>query len=211
MKKTLQRIPALCAMCMLLVSCALPRPESATLYDLGPARPMTGAPALPAISVADVTAPGWLDRPLMFYRLNYQSDLQPRAYTQSRWMTPPTQMVTQRVKTRIAQAGGVVLPASDGAANMPLLRIEADDFMQVFDVPGKSVGRVTLRASLFRGRVLVAQQSFSSQVPAASADAGGGARALAAASDMAIADIMRWLAALPQRQGDAMGRPAGAP
>ncbi|HJW55353.1 MAG TPA: ABC-type transport auxiliary lipoprotein family protein [Burkholderiaceae bacterium] len=201
MKKTIQMILALAAACALLAGCAIQRPESATLYDLGPARPMTAAPSLatslPAISMADVAAPGWLDRPLMFYRLDYQNDQQPRTYAQSRWLTPPTQMLTQRVKMRIAQAGGVVLPASDGAANMPLLRIEADDFMQVFDAPGHSVGRVALRASLFKGRALVAQRSFRSQVPASQADAGGGARALAAASDAAIAELMQWLATLP--------------
>lgn len=199
MKKTLQMILALSATTMLLIGCALQRPESATLYDLGPAHPIAAAPSLPAMSVADVAAPSWLDRPLMFYRLNYQNDQQPHAYARSRWVMPPAQMITQRVKMRLAQAGGTVLPASDGALNMPLLRIEADEFMQVFDAPGHSVGRVSLRASLFKGRLLIAQKSFSSQVPAANADAGGGARALAAASDAAIADMMQWLNTVQQK------------
>lgn len=199
MKKTLQIILALLALVTLLAGCALPRPESATLYDLGPARPLDNVPALPPLSVADVTAPGWLDRPLMFYRLNYQNDQQPRTYAHSRWIMPPAQMIAQRVKTRVAQAGGVVLPASDGALNLPLLRIEADDFMQVFAAPGRSAGRVALRASLFKGRMLVAQKSFTSEAPAPDADAGGGARALAAASDAAIADMMQWLAPLLQK------------
>ncbi|HJV53597.1 MAG TPA: ABC-type transport auxiliary lipoprotein family protein [Noviherbaspirillum sp.] len=199
MKKTLQIILALLALVMLLAGCALPRTESAMLYDLGPARPLDNVPALAPLSVADVTAPAWLDRPLMFYRLNYQNDQQPRAYAHSRWIMPPAQMIAQRVKTRVAQAGGVVLPASDGALNLPLLRIEADDFVQVFAAPGRSVGRVALRASLFKGRVLVAQKSFTSEAPAPGADAAGGARALAAASDAAIADMMQWLAPLLQK------------
>lgn len=199
MKKRLQMIFALAAGGMLLAGCALPRPESAALFDLGPARPAATAPLLPAISVAEVSAPSWFDRPLMYYRLSYQNDQQPRAYAQSRWTMSPAQLLTQRLKTRIAQAGGVVLPASDGALDVPVLRIEADDFTQAFDTPGHSVGRVALRASLFRGRRLVAQKTFSNQAPAPSADASGGARALAAASDAAIADLLQWLASVPQK------------
>lgn len=195
----LQLVLPIAAGCILITGCAVQRPESATIFDLGPARPASAAPALPAISVAEISTPSWLDRPLMYYRLNYQNDQQPRAYAHSRWSMPPAQLLAQRLKVHIAQAGGVVLSASDGALNVPVLRIEADDFTQTFDAPEQSVGRVALRASLFKGRVLVAQKSFSSQTPAASADARGGARALAAASDAAIADMMQWLASLPQK------------
>jgi cholesterol transport system auxiliary component len=110
---------------------------------------------------------------------------------------PPTQLFAQRLKSRIAQAGGAALPASDGAANVPVLRIEADDFMQIFDAPGQSNAHVGLRAALFNGRTLVAQKAFAKQAPAPSPDAAGGARALAAASDAIITDMMTWLASVP--------------
>ena len=80
MKKTIQIILALFATGILLAGCAMQKTESAALFDLGPVQPSANAPALPAMSVADVTAPSWLDRPLMFYRLNYQNDQQPRAF-----------------------------------------------------------------------------------------------------------------------------------
>jgi cholesterol transport system auxiliary component len=181
------------------------RADTATLYDLGPLRieatantaPATTLTPLPALSVAEVNAPAWLDSPLMFYRLNYTNDQQPRPYANSRWTMAPAQLFGQRLKSRLAQAGGIVLPAADGAANVPLLRIEADDFTQTFDSPAHSSARIALRATVFNARTMTAQKTFVKQVPAPSADAAGGARALAEASDALIADMIVWLAALP--------------
>lgn len=189
---------ALMMLAAALTACVLQPTEPPTLYDLGPLRPAAKAlPALPALAVAEVSVPAWLDRPLMFYRLNYENDQEPRSYAHSRWVMPPAQLVAQRVKARMAQAGGVVLSASDGARNMPLLHIEVDDFTQNFDAPRQSVGRLALRASVFQEQMLIAQKSFFTQAPAPSADAGGGARALASASDAVIGEIMQWLAGLP--------------
>jgi cholesterol transport system auxiliary component len=185
---------------MLLDGCAVTRTEAPTLFDLGPMRATpaeASLPPLPPIAVADVTVPNWLDRPLMFYRLNYANDQQPHPYAKSRWSMPPAQLIAQRLKARIAQAGGVVLSASDGAAGVPVLRIEADDFSQSFDAPGQSIGRIALRASAFKGRSLVAQKTFIQQINVSGEDAEGGARALAQASDAAISDMIRWLATLP--------------
>src|SRR6185436_19799962 len=120
-----------------------------------------------------------LDSPLMFFRLNYANDRQPRAYANSRWTMAPAQLFGQRLKSRLAQAGGIVLPAADGAANVPLLRIETDDFTQTFDGPAHSSAQIALRATVFNARTMTAQKTFVKQVPAPSADAAGGARALA--------------------------------
>lgn len=187
-----------------LSGCAT-RTETQTLYDLGPLRSATAdsaAPAaasapLPALSVAEVNAPAWLDSPLIFFRLSYANDQQPRPYANSRWTMPPAQLFGQRLKSRLAQAGGIVLAAADGAANVPLLRIEADDFTQSFDGPAQSGVHIAMRASVFNVRTLVAQKTFVRQAAAPSADAAGGARALAVASDALIGDMIAWLAALP--------------
>jgi cholesterol transport system auxiliary component len=136
----------------------------------------------------------------MFFRLNYANEQQPRPYAGSRWSMPPGQLFTQRLKSRIGQAGGTVLPASAGAADMPLLRIEVDDFTQFFDNPAQSSGRIALRASLMQGRRLIAQKTFVGQAPALTADASGGARALAEASDAIITEMMVWLAGLPLKK-----------
>jgi cholesterol transport system auxiliary component len=204
MKKTIPAILAMLALsaAALLSGCAT-KTDSIALYDFGPlhaarqAQADLALPALPPISVADIGTPAWLDTTTMFFRLSYANEQQPRPYANSRWTMPPAQLFAQRLKSRIAQAGGAALSASDGALNVPVLRIEADDFMQQFDAPERSNGQIGLRAALFNGRTLIAQKSFVKQAPAPSADAAGGARALAAASDAIINEMMSWLASVP--------------
>jgi cholesterol transport system auxiliary component len=203
MQKTIQTVFLILAISgsALITGCATGK-QATALYDFGPVRSASAAPistasALPPISVADIGTPAWLDNTMMFYRLAYANEHQPRPYANSRWSMPPTQLFAQRLKSRIAQAGGVALPASDGAANVPVLRIEADDFMQMFEAPGQSSAHVAVRAALFNGRTLLAQRTFVKQSPAPTADAAGGARALATASDEVIGEMMTWLASLP--------------
>jgi cholesterol transport system auxiliary component len=188
---------------LLLAGCTIvPKSEPSTLYDLGPLRterPGPSLPALPPISIAEIQVPAWLDSTMIFFRLNYANSLQPRPYAQARWSMTPSQLLAQHLKSRIVQAGGVVLNASDGGANVPVLRIETDEFTQNFDAPASSSGQVGLRASVFKGCALIAKKTFVRQAPAPSADASGGASALAAASDAAIADLIAWLGALPLR------------
>ena len=175
--------------------------ERAALYDFGnlhAAQPGVDLAGMAPISIAAIQAPSWLDSTLMFYRLSYANEQQPQPYANSRWTMPPAQLFNQRLKARIAQAGGAALRAADGAANLPVLRIEADDFSQIFDAPGHSIAQVRLRAALYNGRILLAQKNFVKQAPAPSADATGGARALADASDAVITEMMAWLSALPQ-------------
>jgi cholesterol transport system auxiliary component len=184
----------------LLAGCAAQRERvaTATLYDLGPIPAQAVAPARNiAVSVAEVNPVAWLDTPRMFYRLLYSNDQEPRAYTQHRWVTQPAQLFGQRLKARIAQAGGVAAPAAEGAINLPIVRIEADDFTHVFESPDKSYGSISVRVSVYQSRAVVAHKSFTARALAPSNDATGGAKALAAASDTLINDIMAWLASLP--------------
>lgn len=201
MKNLIPAIAIMSACMFTLPGCAVgSKTDSSTLYDLGSLKTQqdkTALPALPPISIAVVQVPVWLDSSMMFYRLNYANAQQLRPYSQARWTMTPAQLLTQNLKERIAQAGGVALSASDGAVDVPILRIEADDFSQHFASPSESTGQVALRASLYRGRSLLAQRSFIRQAPSSTADASGGAAALAAASDAAIADIIVWLHGLP--------------
>ncbi|MDC8758155.1 ABC-type transport auxiliary lipoprotein family protein [Janthinobacterium fluminis] len=176
----------------------------ATLYDFGPppAPPAAAAPppALATLVVADATGPAWLDSQRMHYRLLYADAQQSRPYANNRWNSTPLQLLSQRLKSRIAQSGVKVLATTDAAAGVALLRVEVDDFSHNFDSQTQSSGRLNLRASLFRGHRLVDQKTFSRASGAASADAAGGARALAAASDAVAADLLAWLAALPPQK-----------
>jgi cholesterol transport system auxiliary component len=185
----------------LVAGCAS-KVDAPTQYDLGllPPAAATAAPALPAVSVADVNAPAWLDNNMMYFRLAYANQLQPRPYAASRWTMPPAQLFQQRLKSRLAQAGGTVLAMSDAALNIPLLRIDMDDFTQTFDTPAHSLATLQVRASLFNGRTLLAQKSFSRQAATPSADAAGAASAFVAANDGVIDDLMSWLATVAPKK-----------
>ncbi|MGH8809667.1 MAG: ABC-type transport auxiliary lipoprotein family protein [Noviherbaspirillum sp.] len=202
MKKIIPLLAAMSVVVAITTGCAVVgKQESATLYDLGPLRAKQAnqagtLPALPPISIADIGTPAWLDSRAIYFRLNYANEQQPRPYAESRWTMTPAQLLSQHLKSRIAYAGGVALSTSDGALDVPVLRIDADDFTQNFDAPGQSNGQVDLRASVFKGRKLVAQKTFVRQAPAPSADAAGGTKALAAASDAVLADLIAWLGTL---------------
>ncbi|RYE98299.1 MAG: ABC transporter, partial [Oxalobacteraceae bacterium] len=132
----------------------------------------------------------------MFYRLSYADALQARTYANSRWTANPLQMMTQRLKTRMGQAGAKVLSESDASLGVPILRVDVDDFVHDFSSATQSQGVVAVRASLFQGHTLVDQKSFVRTTPAATLDAAGGARALAASTDAIAADITGWLGTL---------------
>lgn len=185
----------------LLSACASTRAPDATLYDFGPLKtaPANAAPLAP-VSIAEPRTPAWLDSAQMIYRLAYANSQQAGSYANSRWAMPPAQLFVERLKSRIAQAGGTVLPASDGALNVPVLRIEVSDFSQSFDMPNHSTVQISVRASLFQGRKLIGQKNFITQRDAPGADAPAGAKALADGSDALIGDMIAWLATLPSPQ-----------
>ena len=182
----------------LLGACALGpggREEFAS-YDFGVPPPAEAAARLrQPLLVYDVVAPNWMDTPAVFYRLAYQDAARPRSYAGSRWMMPPAALFTNRLRQHFAAAsrGGVLVPA-DGLRAGHALRVEIEEFAQVFDAPGRSRAVVRVRASLLGNRALVAQRSFSVERPAASADAEGGVRALTAASDELILQVLDWTA-----------------
>jgi cholesterol transport system auxiliary component len=205
--KTYRLIAVLAAAGLLLAGCASQKGEPATQFDFGPATPplaaQAAAPAqadpapLGAIVVTDATGSSALDSERMFYRLSYADALQARSYANSRWTANPLQMMTQRLKTRIAQSGAKVLSETDASNGVPILRIDVDEFIHNFRSAAQSEGQVALRASVFRGHVLVDQRSFARTTAAGSADAAGGARALAGSTDAIAADIVAWLGTLP--------------
>ena len=188
----------------LLGGCALQQEKDPReLYDLGmlpAAQNAAPPPMLPPLSIAEVNTPQWLNSRMMFFRLAYANDRQPHPYANSRWSMPPGQLFGQRLKSRLGQAGGAVLSASDGAVNVPVLRVEMDDFTQIFTSPEQSIVRVNVRASVLSGRTLAAHRNFSLDVAAPTPDASGGASALADATDAIITDMMNWLAGLQLRK-----------
>lgn len=206
-KKPLRLLAAVLA-AMLAAGCASNRaPSNNNTFDLGPATPGPSAyapdpsaPPLAAVVMTDATGSAAFDSERMFYRLAYANANEARSYANSRWTITPLQMVTQRLKARIAQSGSKVLSATDASAGIPILRIEVDDFIHTFSSASQSEGQLVLRATLLRNHTLVDQKTFSRSTAAASANAAGGARALAASTDAVAADIVAWLAGLDLAQ-----------
>jgi len=195
------RILTAAACALILAGCASQKGQPTTQFDFGPALPAAAAQtpnaapaaALGAIVVTDITGSSALDSERMFYRLSYADQMQARTYANSRWTASPLQLMTQRIKTRIAQSGAKVLSETDASLGIPLLRIDVDDFVHDFSGAAQSTGQVAVRASLFQGHTLIDQRSFVGRAPAPSADAAGGARALAASTDAIATDIVAWL------------------
>ena len=196
---------------LLLAGCsALPdKPVRAILYDFGPGhltmQPITQPVSLAALALDDIsTSGGALDDQAVLYRLAYLDAQQLRPYSQARWATPPAQLVRQRFREQLGQQrsivearGGLALNRSQNAALPLLLRLDLEEFSQVFSKPDTSVGLIRLRATLIEqsgsGERLLAQRSVVVQRPAPTADAQGGVRALTEATDAAIVQIDEWL------------------
>ncbi|WP_308494628.1 ABC-type transport auxiliary lipoprotein family protein [Duganella rivi] len=202
MTTTIRNALMIAAMAVTLGACAS-KGQPTAQYDFGPLPAATStaseaaSASIGAVIVADVSGPASLDTERMHYRLLYSDARQSRPYAYNQWVSTPAQLLTQRMKARLSQAGVKVLSTTDAAASATVLRMEVEDFAQNFDSATSSKGVVRLRASVFRNHRLVEQKAFSSSVSAPSADAAGGASALADASDAVAAELITWLAALP--------------
>lgn len=190
----------------LLSGCAAPKvavqPER---YDLGATAPVRGVPSPPGAPVwlAGVQAPSSLDGTHMLYRLAFSDPLQSRAYAQARWSMPVPELIEQRLRQRLSAHHAVLNPADGVQGRGLVLRVDLEDFGQTFTATDRASVRVRLRAtvSTWRGGAeqLLEQQTFESQQPCPTADAAGGVRALATASDAALEALEGWLDALPVR------------
>ncbi|HEX5803582.1 MAG TPA: ABC-type transport auxiliary lipoprotein family protein [Azospira sp.] len=186
------------AVVLALAACAgNPRSRAdLALYDLGPGPVQPSAAAYPGVAL-EVRLPVWLDAPAMSYRLTYADPRRVHAYAQARWAASPLLLLQQRLRQLLALSAG-------GAPC--LLRVELDEFSQSFASPGGSSAVVRGEAQLFgKGGAAKGRRPLSLEVPAATADAAGGAAALALASERLAAILNEWL----QTQDLAACRTAG--
>lgn len=198
---SMQRMAALVAVVLIVAGCSVvPKPHAPeAIYDFGPLPVVAGVAGAArldkSLTVHDAQASSWLDVPGMHYRLAQSSPAQPRSFANSRWVMSPAALFTQRLRSRLADVSrGVYLPADSVRSDL-VLRLELEEFVQVFDSATASRGQVRVRVSLASGRDAPVQRTFSVERPAATADADGGAKALIAASDEAIRQIVEWAAA----------------
>ena len=208
----MRRALSAAAIAAALAGCAAvpDKPVRATAYDFGPGAtaPASVVTALSApIVLAEVDTSGALDSSALLYRLAYADAHQLHPYAHARWSASPAQLIRQRLREQIAQARPVLDPSESaalariGGAMPRVLRIEVEEFSQLFDSPARSWGLLRLRATLLEntpaGEKLLGQRSIVKREPAPSADAAGGVRALAAATDAAAVEIGEWLRQTP--------------
>ena len=199
---TMKGIGALFVSAALALSgCALPdKPVRAQAYDLGPPPvvPATGGGA--PLALDRIEAPAALDSTALVYRLVYAGgEQQPRSYANARWSMPPPQLLVQRLRHALVARHAVL----DGDSPMAALklRVELDEFDQVFGAPETSEGVVRLRvtvstpAGAARPRLL-GQRDFVARQPAPTPDASGGALALRTASDEVLRQVVDWVGGL---------------
>ncbi|WP_326541232.1 ABC-type transport auxiliary lipoprotein family protein [Pseudorhodoferax sp.] len=208
MGRTVSIFPLLLA--AVLAGCsALPdKPTRPAQYDFGPGpvadAPMDRRAPLAPLALADVEANGPLEAgTAVLYRLGYADAQQLRPYALARWSMPPAQLVRQRLREQLGQRRTIVA-AGEGAAMLrsdgrqPLvLRVELEEFSQLFTAPAQSTGLLRLRATVVdnlpAGEKVLAQRQVIVQRPAPTADAAGGVRALAEATDAAATELSQWL------------------
>lgn len=194
-----------------LTGCALKAPSaSPSLYDFGPGRvsrsadaapaPAPTTPALRPLIVADIDASPALESNAVLYRLAYADAQQLKPYAQARWSMAPAQLVRQRLREHLGHNRTLLNPGDSVGKGKPApitLRLELEEFSQLFDSPATSVGLLHLRVTVVQAHnaseQTLAQRMIVVQRPAATADAAGGVRALTAATDAAIQEINAWL------------------
>ncbi|ASL43754.1 hypothetical protein bAD24_I09695 [Burkholderia sp. AD24] len=160
-------------------------------YDFGPPNPAASAGTSPAVKVLEVSAPDMLESDKLIYRLSYADAQQTASYANSHWTMTPAQLLTQRLRGALSSRG-TVLTGADGVA-APVLKVDLSEFEQVFDSQSESHAAVTARVTLTQSGKVIGQRTFIARAPSSSADAAGGAQALAVASDDLVSQIGAWL------------------
>ena len=183
-----------------LWGCSAAPTAKVAVYDFGPGatRPeaTTRIAPLPPVLLAEVETSAALEGTAVLYRLAYSDANQLRPYAQARWAMPPNQLLRQRLRETLG-ARRTVLGATDAIAPGTLvLRVELEEFSQLFDSASSSAGLVRVRATLSRTGSppkALAQTSLVVPQPAPSADAAGGVKALAQASDALVRQLDQWM------------------
>lgn len=202
---------------LILAACsALPdKPLRAVTYDFGPGMVAASAvqtsnasQALPPVALAEIDSGAALNGSAVLYRLMYFNAQELRPYAQARWSMPPAQLLRQRLSARLGQSRAVLNPGeaiggtlgSAAAAGPWALRLELEEFSQLFESTTVSAGLLRLRATVVQptaqGEKLMGQRTFVVQRPAATADVAGGVQALTAASDAVVLEVDQWLQTL---------------
>jgi cholesterol transport system auxiliary component len=170
-------------------------------YTLGPLAKVA-TPASPraggaTLRIARLEMPAWLQGTGLYYRLAYRDGNVIAAYANSDWAATPAAMLEQRLCSALDDGSwrAVIGAASNAQADFTL-HVGVDDFSQVFTSPDESFGVLDATVTLEGANdALIAQRHFHFRVPAPTADAAGGVKALDVASRDLARRLRDWLLA----------------
>ena len=164
------------------------RPAPMALYDLG-VTPSQSLPTGLAPAQVRLSAAPWLSATAMHYRLSWLDPSRRRAYAESRWVSAPADMLGLALDRGLAVgAGGLHCR----------VRVELDEFVQVFDSSTQSHVQLIVRVTLLpaRSAAALARTEFRITETAPSADAAGGVSAHRSAAGRLVEELSTWLVAL---------------
>ena len=159
-------------------------------YDFGlPVARLAVGGAWPGLSL-EVRSPPWFDSTNVDYRLAYADPLTRRQYVGSRWAGAPAQLIAQRLRQQL----GVVSATANSATDC-LIRVELQEFSQVFDSAQSSRAVLQAGVSLINSkRRVIAERRFVIEKSAITQDARGGVAALVQAGTELGRQTAAWLA-----------------
>ena len=176
----------------------------AVVYDFGLPAARLFADGTWSRLALEVRSPSWFDSLNVDYRLAYEEPLKQREYSASRWAGAPGILLAQRLRQQLG-----TVSANGNTAVDCLLRVELQEFSQIFDSPQQSRAVLLGNVSLIDARrQLVAERQVSIEKPSATSDAHGGVNALVAASTELGLQLADWLAGLEKQNALKACRPA---
>ena len=138
------------------------------------------------LSELEVPAPSWLQSRAIYYRLDYREEARRRAYTQSRWLAHPSEMITLALVRYFS--------VSDQRAAARHLRLHLDEMIHIFTTEQDSHTLLQVRAELVEpGRPVSARRNFTIRRPAPTPDAAGAVAAHNQALAQLAQDLHVWL------------------
>lgn len=137
----------------------------------------------------EIRSPSWFDSFKISYRLAYDAPLKRYEYATSRWAGTPAALLAQSLNQQLGTAN-----INENTAYDCALRVDLQEFSQVFDTPQQSRGVLQAGVQLVDAkRQTISERRISIDRPAASPDALGGVKALVEASTELGGQLSSWL------------------
>lgn len=169
-------------------ACSTPPVLTPSVFDLGTIKlkPLVSGANNVRVEVSATPALASTD---MVYRLLYDDAQVWQRYANSRWAATPAQLIQERLRVALLASPTMT---GNGAGIPPSLSLRVMEFSQWFDRPDTSRGVIQVQAQLYQNGILQAQQFMQVEASATSANAAGGAAALAQACDALASRLLSW-------------------